>query len=384
MARFPLRTPLRLVIVGGGVAGLEAMLAVHELAGSRVKTTLIAPNDHFAYRALGIEAAFGLAADHQYSLPTIARRVGADFLNAAVDAVDAGERHVLTSAGTSLPFDAALIAVGARPVPAFDHGLVFQPGTSDVPGLLSDLSEGFVGALIIVVPPHTGWTLPAYELALTARAATTTDLTIRVVTPEHMPLGIFGAEGSRRAQQVLRDAGIGLVTGERADVLGDTVVRVGSTWLTADRVVTLPALTGPRLPGVPADDRGFITIDDCCRVMGARRLYAVGDGASYPIKQGGLASQEADVAAEHIAALAGVAIEPSSFVPVLRGMLATADGPLYLQRKLDDPGSSIATHEPLWSPPTRVASERLSEFLVGLDFGIDHRQGPVIFGLPQT
>jgi sulfide:quinone oxidoreductase len=368
------RAPLRVLIVGGGVAGLEALLALRALAGGRVATTLISPSDHFSYRALGIGAAFGRGVEHAYPLATVTRRAGAGFLNDTVEHVDVDDRRIALTSGASLDYGAALIAVGARPVPAFDHGITFDRAADGtvMDEVLSDIAAGFVRSLAIVVPPGTGWTLPAYELALLARNATEStdlDVTVRIVTPEHMPLGIFGAHASRTVRHVLSDAEIDVVTARRPDVIGDTVIRAGSHWLTADRIVTLPTLVGPHLAGVPGDSHGFITTDDCCRVPGAPNLFAAGDGSSYPIKQGGLASQQADVAAAHIAARAGAPVEPLGFTPVLRGVLPTTDGPLYLQRRFDDSGSSAATRQPLWSPPTRVASRRLSAFLMDLDLG---------------
>ena len=52
-------------------------------------------------------------------------------------------------------------------------------------------------------------------------------------------------------------------------------------------------------------------------------VFAAGDIANFPIKQGGLAAQQADAAAEAIAAEAGAQVDPQPFKPVLRGILLT-------------------------------------------------------------
>ena len=60
-------------------------------------------------------------------------------------------------------------------------------------------------------------------------------------------------------------------------------------------------MEGPAIDGLPADEQGFIPIDDHARVKGLEDVYAAGDGTNFPIKQGGLGTQQADAAAEHIA-----------------------------------------------------------------------------------
>ena len=65
-------------------------------------------------------------------------------------------------------------------------------------------------------------------------------------------------------------------------------------------------------------------------------VFAAGDATDQPIKQGGLATQQADAAAELIAAEAGARVTPRPFRRVLRGVVLTGEAPLYLRRDLDD------------------------------------------------
>jgi sulfide:quinone oxidoreductase len=85
----------------------------------------------------------------------------------------------------------------------------------------------------------------------------------------------------------------------------------------------------------------------------------------FPIKQGGLAAQQADAAAELIAAQAGVPVDPNPFRPVLRGLLLTGGEPSYLRAEIAGGGgeTSIADSEPLWWPPGKIAGRYLAPHL---------------------
>jgi sulfide:quinone oxidoreductase len=81
-----------------------------------------------------------------------------------------------------------------------------------------------------------------------------------------------------------------------------------------------------------------------------KNVYAAGDVTQFPVKQGGLATQQADAAAEAIAAELGCDVPANSFEPVLRGVLWTGAEPLYL---FGHPAGghgedSTGTDEPPW------------------------------------
>ena len=82
-------------------------------------------------------------------------------------------------------------------------------------------------------------------------------------------------------------------------------------------------ILGPAVRGLPADADGFIPVDRHARVSGVERVFAAGDGTTFPVKQGGLATQLADAGAAHIAAELGAELDPEPFDPVLRGQLIT-------------------------------------------------------------
>ena len=138
----------------------------------------------------------------------------------------------------------------------------------------------------------------------------------------------------------------------------------GSDSIDAGAVAALPVIDGPRLPGLPSDDHGFIPIDEHARVVGVEDVYAAGDGTNFPIKQGGIGTQQADAAAEHIAARLGAPIEPTAFHPVLRGKLITGAESLSMRHDLTGGhGEGVASPDYLWWPPHKVGGGFLGPWL---------------------
>jgi CBS domain-containing protein len=97
-------------------------------------------------------------------------------------------------------------------------------------------------------------------------------------------------------------------------------------------------------------------------------VYAAGDITTFSVKQGGIAAQQADAAAEAIAADAGADVVPKPFRPVLRGLLLTGAQPRYLHGELAGGAgeTSEASLEPLWWPPAKIVGRHLAPFLAGL------------------
>ena len=355
----------RVVIAGGGVAALEALLALRADAGELLDITLVADTDTFAYRSLQVGEAFGVGHPRRYPLGQLVADSGGHFIQAPVAAVRSDARELVLGDGDTVAYDALLLALGTRSVPAFDHGTTFGPGLFEE--ILDDVRGDFAGDVTIVVPRGVLWSLPAYELALMT-ASWSDDVSVRIVTHEAGPLDIFGTEAAAAVAGVLRDAGVELVSGVAPDVPQDGLVWAAEHWMPAARVVSLPVPVGPRLRGVPCTADGFLDCDQHGRVRGVPGVWGAGDGTAQPIKQGGLAAQQADAAAADIARFAGAPARPRPFRPVLRGLLRTANGPLYLRRSLlaDDGGTTVAG-EPLWWPPSKVASRRLAAHLRRLD-----------------
>jgi sulfide:quinone oxidoreductase len=186
-----------------------------------------------------------------------------------------------------------------------------------------------------------------------------------VVTHEEAPLELFGPAASDAIAALLADRGIELHTGTYAVAFEDGSLQVKpEREIAADRVVAMPRLQAPTIAGVPTDGHGFIPTDEHGRVPGLDGVFAAGDITTFPVKQGGLAAQQADAAAETIAALAGADVEPEPFRPVLRGLILTGGRPVFARAELDHPGSqALMGPEPLWWPPGKIVGRYLAPFL---------------------
>ena len=78
--------------------------------------------------------------------------------------------------GEQLPYDALLLALGARARPRFKYALTLDDRHLDeqLHGLIQDVEGGYIHKLAFIVPSQMPWPLPMYELALmTARRART-------------------------------------------------------------------------------------------------------------------------------------------------------------------------------------------------------------------
>ncbi len=361
------------LIAGGGVAALEAALTLGEVGEGRIRVDLLAPEPVFRYRPVAVAEPFGLGTVRQFDLGALAERAGTGLILGSLAGVDV-DRHVArTEAGARLSYDALLIACGAVPTAAVPGALTFRGAADGVRfrELLDELERGDVSRVAFAVPWGAAWPLPIYELALmTARrvaAAGLPGVQVSIVTPEPEPLHLFGRAASDAVSDLLSDTDVEFVGGVYPVELTDGRLVLSEGWVAADRVVALPRLRGRTIDGIAQTSEGFVPVDDHCGALGADAVFAAGDITSFPVKQGGIAAQQAVVAAEAIAVLAGATLVPHPFRPVLRGLLLTGGEPRYLRRDFAPEGESEwASTAPIWWPPTKIVGRRLTPFLASI------------------
>ncbi|MGA9859659.1 MAG: FAD/NAD(P)-binding oxidoreductase [Solirubrobacteraceae bacterium] len=376
------------IVAGGGVAALETVLALRALGREQLAITLLCPSREMLYRPVTVAEAFDRAQARSFRIDELLSEQGVPHVHDSLESVDVASHTLRTSAGDDLRYDALVIATGARAVSPLPGALSFG-GRDAVPALramLEELVDGRARSVAFTLTSAQVWTLPIYELALMTAAHLRehgSDARVTLVTPEPAPLHMFGPEAALAIGPMLSELGIALRCLCRpAGVRPGELLLAGGGGVFAERVVCIPEALGPDLAGLPADANGFIPVDAHGRVSGAPGVFAAGDVTALTLKQGGLATQQADAVAEMIAHEAGIPITPRPFSPVLRGLLITPGAPLYLRSEpqriarrtsvaIDDRSrvgarqgaTSIASDQALWWPPAKIAGRYLAPYL---------------------
>ena len=366
--------PLHVTVVGGGPAAAELLLALRALAEERVELELVTPDTALPVRASSTGAAFGQAAMEVYDLADVAAEVGARVRVDRAEAVASRRCRVRLASGAAATYDALVIATGARARIGVAGASTFrdQRDVRLIRRLLADLGGGAVRHVVFAAPAGVAWTVPLYELALLTAAEVMSldvDVEVTLVTPERRALEIFGEPASDLVERLLAERGIRRFPGVATELRRHGLRLLDGSVRRADRVIAVPRLVGRRLAGVPGDWDGFIPTDPWGRVLGLEDVFAAGDVRSFPVKQGGLATQQADVIAHLLAARAGADVPVAPVRHVLRTRLLGTEEPVYLRVELDGDGrplpgaAEVVRDEPPWWPGAKLVGRRLTPWM---------------------
>ena len=368
-------SPVRVVIAGGGFAAGELMLALRALAGERVEIEVVAPAAELPFRPAATRTPFGKAPVDVYDLAAIAADAGARLRRDTVEAVASRAHRVRLASGASTRYDAFVLAVGARSRVGVPGAITFrdQRDSHLVSRLIDGLGEAGAGRVVFAAPSGVSWTLPLYELALlTAAEMKRRDLATETVmfTPESMPLQVFGSRVSAHVASLLAAHAVRWSRGTAESAARGRVMLGNGEALAAHGVVAVPRLVGRRMSGVPADWNGFVRTDAYGHVDELVDVFAAGDVTRFPVKQGGLATQQADVVAAVLAARAGAEVVPPPVRHVLRARLLGADGPCFLRADLDSEGHPLpprdapaVSDEADWWPAAKLFGRYLTPWM---------------------
>jgi sulfide:quinone oxidoreductase len=120
----------RVLIAGGGVAALEAALALRHHAADLASVELLAPSPYFTYQPLSVAEPFGLGEPMRLELDAVAHRLGAHRTPGGLTGIEYWRHVAHTSKNIELEYDVLLIASGALPIPAIPGATTFR-GAAD-------------------------------------------------------------------------------------------------------------------------------------------------------------------------------------------------------------------------------------------------------------
>src|SRR4051794_1098386 len=367
------QAPLHVLIAGGGVAGLEAALALRHFAGDRVAIELLAPGPDFVNRPMSVRNPFAELDTPRLPLDRLAD-LGVTVHAAALARVDVARHEVRTNDGDILRYDRLVVAVGSHAIQSVPGARHFA-GPRDAGAIehtLRVLAADPERPLTFALARSVTWPVPFYELALLSASALARrgvdSSRIRLVTHEQHPLELFGPTAGDAIARLLHRAGVEVTVATAPQAVFDGALLLGSGgFVPAGEVIAVPALEPRHVPGLDPDASGFLAVDAHSRVAGADDVFAAGDITAGAVKQGGLAAQQADAAALWIAAEAGAPLDPTPPPPVLRAVLLLPDGRLHLRVPLGDPDHAEVSPTPLWHPAGKLAGRFLAGYLASGD-----------------
>lgn len=316
-----MKAKARVVVLGGGFAGLETAFLLRSQIGDRVDVTLVSDSDEFLFKPNTIYIPFGAdPASLLIPLPATTAKRDIAFVPARVRGIDSDRRHVHL-AGRELAYDYLVVATGATMRPGEIPGLADHAETIWTPAemlslraqletLEGRLRNGTPQTVLFAVPPNNKCAGPLYEIVFMLetwlrRRGLRDRAQLVWTTYEDSFIQAFGPKLHDVVVEEFAARGIEGHLGERlAAVTPNRAQYEHGIERMFDLMVSFPPYVASlRSDDFPTDDRGFLKTDpETRRVAGRERVFAPGDAGDFPVKQAFLAFLQADAAAETIAA----------------------------------------------------------------------------------
>lgn len=316
-----METKPKVVVLGGGFGGLEAMFYLRHRLTNKVDLTLVSDQDYFLFKPNTIYIPFGEDPEKfKIDLIRPTQRKKIEFIQATVQDVAPDAKRVYTDRG-EVDYDYVVIATGAAMRPEEIPGLKENALTLWTPQQMLQLREGLARTvekakagqrqkILFLVPPNNKCAGPLYELALMTdtwlrKHVARDPVDITWTTMEESFIQAFGPRLNTVVTQEFEERGIHGFKGFVVTSIEPGVVHYQNKETRPyDLLVSFPPYIAQKtFPSLPHDERGFIHVNPTSRrVADQNEVFAVGDAADFPIKQAFLALLQADAAAEHIAA----------------------------------------------------------------------------------
>jgi len=368
----------RIVVLGGGFAGLETAFLLRSKLGDRAEITLVSDQHDFLFKPNTIYIPFGRdPSSLLIPLRRPARRRDIRLVHATAQSITPGTRQVHLG-GRHLEYDFLVVATGSAMRPEEIAGLAEHAETIWTPDQMLSLGrrlEQAVGrarrdeeqTILFAVPPGNKCAGPLYELVLMTetwlrRRRVRDRFRLVFVTYEETFIQAFGPKLHDVVAEEFAARGIDGRTSVRLEgVATRETFFDGAGAIERDLLVAFPPYVAAARfdPELPTDERGFLLTEPTHRrVRGHERVYAPGDAGDFPVKQAFLAFLQADAAAE---AIAGEVLgrEPdAAFEPVSMCVMEELDTATFAQVPL------LVTGDP--ARPVAVRADANGSYRVGV------------------
>jgi len=291
----------KVVVVGGGFAGLSALSALQH---SNLDVTLVDRNVYSTFQPLLYQVATaGLtSADVAYALWSITRRTGARFHKGLLTKVDAERRTISLDDGFELPYDYLILATGVSAnffgIPGADKNSICMYTRSDAVAvrerIMDELEsrswEGNKAGLSITIAGGgatgvelAGTLAELRNIALPASFPGIDPATVKVTLIEQANalISAFKPREREYARRQLVSRGVDVRLGTAIkEVTPDGVILADGSSVASTITIWAAGVAAPpeigRL-GLPSGHAGRLRVDPDLRVHGQEAIFATGD-----------------------------------------------------------------------------------------------------------
>ena len=330
--------PKRVVVAGGGIAGVEAAIFA---AQQGFETVLLSDRDFLFVYPLSIWIPVGKLEFSQACVPlkSIADANGFNVIIDRVVGLDRENNRVLLAQREPERYDYLILATGSThtPIPGDDtiYSICDAPETSlamrdAIISLLKNgsgsIAVGFGGNPLDGSGVRGG---PAFEIVFNLDTYLKSlgirdHFNLSFFAPMENPGERLGLKSAAQFAKVLDRSFVRCHFGKKIERFSKQGVHLGDhSVLPADMVFFIPARSGRAEYqgwGLPVSEAGFIDTDEGCRVRGFDNIYAIGDaatllGPAWRAKQGHVAEVMARTAVHNIKEHSGGRVGEHSYVP---------------------------------------------------------------------
>ena len=309
----------KILILGGGFAGLTAAERLSEHFGGKHQITLVSPHREFTFYPALVRLAFGQleAEELTFDLVKKLNKIKVRFVEGEVLHLKP-EYHRVQIAGKEfngdLSYDYLVIAMGRRlateKMPGFFDHAHHLLGIKAAKKFGSAVDEFKGGEIVVGLSPNAFLPVPVCETAFSLatrfkKEMEESKISITTIFPETIEKAFGGADITEELKKSFKKHNIKVLEDfPISEVSRKAVISKDLYKIPYDLLMLLPPFRGQaRLSeNKITDDLNFVEVDEYMRVKGMKNAYAAGDIVSFPgPKLAHIAIRQANVAAFNIA-----------------------------------------------------------------------------------